>query len=144
MTSLACGRRCNIARGRLRDVRRIYQGLVASIQNGEHIAFFPEGTTAGQGVLLPFHANLFEAAIDAQVPIQPFALRYVNAKGDLHPNVDFVGEMTFAHSMIAILSGQKIAAHVVILPSIESRDVHRRELAQKTRNVIADALGLSV
>ncbi len=72
-----------IARGKQRDVRRIYQGLVTSIRAGERIAFFPEGTTVGQGTLLPFHANLFEAAIDA-VPVQPYALRYVDQDGRLH------------------------------------------------------------
>ncbi len=133
-----------IARGRLRDVRHIFQGLVVSIQNGERIAFFPEGTTAGQGILLPFHANLFEAAIDAQVPIQPYALRYVDAQGRLHPTVDFVGDMTFAQSLVAILTGQKITAHLISLPLIETGGAHRRELAQKAREAIADALGISV
>src|SRR5690606_21315559 len=52
-----------IARGRLRDVRRIYQGLVERLQVGEPVAFFPEGATSSQGSLQPFHANLFEAAI---------------------------------------------------------------------------------
>ena len=54
-----------IARGRQRDVRRIYAGLVQSIHAGERVSFFPEGTTASQGTVLPFHANLFEAAIEA-------------------------------------------------------------------------------
>ena len=52
-----------IARGRLRDVRRIYQQLVASLAAGERIAVFPEGTTAAQGELLPFHANLLLSLI---------------------------------------------------------------------------------
>ena len=38
-----------IARGRQRDVRRIFQRLVSSIHSGERIAFFPEGTTSAQG-----------------------------------------------------------------------------------------------
>src|SRR5690606_36823074 len=57
-----------IARGRLRDVRKIYEGAVRSLREGEHVAFFPEGTVSLQGSLLPFHANLFEAANEAQVP----------------------------------------------------------------------------
>jgi 1-acyl-sn-glycerol-3-phosphate acyltransferase len=52
-------------------VRRIYEGLVHQIHDGKRIAFFPEGTTAAQGTVLPFHANLFEAAIEAKVPVQP-------------------------------------------------------------------------
>ena len=68
-----------IARGKQREVRRVYEGLVTSIRAGERIAFFPEGTTAAQGTLLPFHPNLFEAAIEAGVPVQPYVLRYVDA-----------------------------------------------------------------
>jgi 1-acyl-sn-glycerol-3-phosphate acyltransferase len=130
-----------IARGRMRDVRRIFQDLVASIQNGEHVAFFPEGTTSSQGALLPFHANLFEAAIDAKVPIQPYALRYVDASGRLHPTVDFVGDMTFAQSMLAILRGSEITAHLIILPLIETTDAHRREIAVAAHDAITTALG---
>jgi len=129
-----------IARGRLRDVRRIFQDLVGSLQQGEHIAFFPEGTTAVQGEVLPFHANLFEAAIDARVPVQPCALRYVDVNGHFHPTVAFVGEMTFVQSIVAILSGQKIIAQLMILPPIETTEAHRRDLAVQARQSIVDAL----
>jgi 1-acyl-sn-glycerol-3-phosphate acyltransferase len=132
-----------IARGRLRDVRRIFQDLVVSLQRGEHIAFFPEGTTAAQGGLLPFHANLFEAAIDAQVPVLPCALRYVDTQGCLHPTVDFIGDMSFAESMIAILRGGRIIARLAVLPMIASAGAHRRELAEQARTAIGGALGTS-
>jgi len=130
-----------IARGRVRDVRRIFESLVVSIRAGEHVAFFPEGTTATQGTVLPFHANLFEAAIDAHVPVQPYALRYLDAAGGLHPTVDFVGDMTFAQSMIAILKGPPIIAQLNVLPVIGSEGAHRRELAGAARDAIARALG---
>jgi 1-acyl-sn-glycerol-3-phosphate acyltransferase len=130
-----------IARGRMRDVRRIFENLVASLRAGDHVAFFPEGTTASQGAILPFHANLFEAAIDAGVPIQPYALRYLDPQGRLHPNVDFVGDMSFAESMLAILRGEPILAQLIVLPLLESNGAHRRELAQAAHDAIAAALG---
>ncbi len=68
-----------IARGNRRDAAPHLQGPGAELQAGERVAFFPEGTTAAQGTVLPFHANLFEAAIDAGVPVQPYALRYLTA-----------------------------------------------------------------
>lgn len=130
-----------IARGRVRDVRRIFQDLVSSIRHGEHVAFFPEGTTSAQGSLLPFHANLFEAAIDAGVPIQPLALRYVDANGALAPHADFIGEMTFAESMMVILKAPRLTAELIVLPLIDSTGAHRRELAPVARTAIAEALG---
>jgi 1-acyl-sn-glycerol-3-phosphate acyltransferase len=105
------------------------------------VAFFPEGTTVGQGALLPFHSNLFEAAISAKVPIQPYALRYVDAKGQLHPAADFIGDMTFAESVIAILKAGKITAELILLPAIDTAGAHRRELAAAARHAIAAALG---
>jgi 1-acyl-sn-glycerol-3-phosphate acyltransferase len=107
------------------------------------VAFFPEGTTASQGELLPFHANLFEAAIDAGVPVQPLALRYVDAGGALHHSVDFIGEMTFAESIVAILSGPAVTARVAIMPAIDTVGAHRRELAEVAHGAVAAALGVA-
>lgn len=132
-----------ISRGRLRDVRRIYQGLVARLHDGEHVAFFPEGTTAPQGSLLPFHANLFEAAIEAKVPVQPYALRYVDRQGQWQRAVDFIGEMTFAQSLLAILRSTDITAELTLLPVITTTETsHRRELADAAHASIAQALGI--
>jgi 1-acyl-sn-glycerol-3-phosphate acyltransferase len=133
-----------IARGRQRDVRRIYENLVASIHAGERVAFFPEGTTIAQGTLGSFHANLFEAAIEAEAPIQPYAVRYLDAAGALCSEIDFIGDMTFAQSMIAILRVRKISAELMLLPTIETSGMHRRELAGSTRRSIAAALGYSL
>src|SRR3569832_2460276 len=88
-----------IARGRQRDVRRIYEGLVSSLLAGERVAFFPEGTTAPQGTFLPFHANLFEASNQPQQPTQPNPKRKQKHPGRPHVAADFVGEMTFAQSI---------------------------------------------
>ena len=129
-----------IARGRARDVRRIYEGLVKSIHYGERVAFFPEGTTAPQGTVLPFHANLFEAAIEAEVPVQPYAIRYVDADGSLHDAADFVGEMSFVESVIAIMNSGGMTAELVRLPPISTNGAHRRELSQAAHDAIASVL----
>ncbi len=132
-----------LARGKQREVRRIYEGLVHQMAEGKRIAFFPEGTTAAQGTILPFHANLFEAAIEARVPIQAFAIRYVDAKGALHHAVDFTGEMTFAESMNLILRGGKITAELRQLPLISTEGAHRRDVAQAARLAVARSLGIT-
>jgi 1-acyl-sn-glycerol-3-phosphate acyltransferase len=128
-----------ISRGRARDVRRIFKSLVESLRMGEHVAFFPEGTTAAQGTLLPFHANLFEAAIDAEVPVLPFALRYLDGRGGLHPAAEYIGDTTFIQSMVMILQGGGMQAELVMLPSIASVGAHRRELSLEAHAAIASA-----
>jgi 1-acyl-sn-glycerol-3-phosphate acyltransferase len=129
-----------IARGSRRDLRHTFKGIVTSLELGQRVAFFPEGTTAAQGELLTFHANLFEAAIDAGVMVQPYALEYLDRDGALHPAVDFVGDMSFATSIVAILSGGAVRARLVCLPAFDARGAHRRELAVGAREAVAQAL----
>ena len=129
-----------IARGSVRDVRRIFEDLVAALRNGEHVAFFPEGGTAKPGTLLPFHANLFEAAIDAGVPVQPFALQYLDGDGALHEAADFSGDISFVQSALAIIRARHVTAQLVMLPAIAVNGLQRRELAKLTREAIGDAL----
>ncbi|WP_295995520.1 1-acyl-sn-glycerol-3-phosphate acyltransferase [Rugamonas sp.] len=133
-----------ISRGSKRDLRHIFKGLVQRLQSGQRVGVFPEGTTSAQGGLLAFHANLFEAAIDAKVPVQPFALSYVDAAGRLHPSVDFIGDMTFAASLMAILGGPPVRARLVCLPAISTMGAHRREVAQAAQASVAGALGVSL
>ncbi|HEX7985231.1 MAG TPA: lysophospholipid acyltransferase family protein, partial [Duganella sp.] len=133
-----------ISRGNRRDLRHIFKGLVTTLERGERVAFFPEGTTSSQGRLLPFHANLFEAAIDAKVPVQPVALSYVDPSGASHPSVDFIGEMTFAESIIAILGGPPVKAKLTVLAPIDTTGAHRRELAEVTHKAVAEALGVNL
>ncbi|MET3133701.1 1-acyl-sn-glycerol-3-phosphate acyltransferase [Oxalobacteraceae bacterium GrIS 1.11] len=131
-----------IARGKRRDLRHLFKGLVDKLAAGERIAFFPEGTTSAQGQLLPFHANLFEAAIDAKVPVQAIALSYVDAQGKSHASVDFLGDMTFAQSMVLILCGPPVTARLVCLPPITTTGAHRREVALAAQTAVAAALGI--
>ncbi|TWI64217.1 1-acyl-sn-glycerol-3-phosphate acyltransferase [Pseudoduganella lurida] len=131
-----------IARGSRRDLRRAFEGLVTALKGGERVAFFPEGTTAPQGTLLPFHANLFQAAVDAKARVQPYAIRYIDSRRNLHPAVEFIGEMTFAQSVMAIMSGKPIHARVTILRSMKAENLNRREMAERSYQAIRQALGI--
>jgi 1-acyl-sn-glycerol-3-phosphate acyltransferase len=129
-----------ISRGSRRDLRHTFKGIVEQLQGGQRVAFFPEGTTAAQGSLLPFHANLFEAAIDAGVRLQPLALAYLDADGAFHPSVDFTGDATFASSMLAILAGPPVHARVSWLAPLEGAGAHRRDLSTAAYSTIGAAL----
>jgi 1-acyl-sn-glycerol-3-phosphate acyltransferase len=133
-----------LVRGNQRAVRHTYEGLVHQLSSNKRVAFFPEGTTGVQGELLNFHANLFEAAIEAQVAVQPYALRYVDEHGNLHSAVNFIGEMTLLESLLLILKTKNMTAELIQLPGISSEGAHRRELAVATRKVVAQGLGMAV
>jgi 1-acyl-sn-glycerol-3-phosphate acyltransferase len=130
-----------IARGNRRELRHIFKGIVDALGRRQRVAFFPEGTTAAQGAPLPFHANLFEAAIDARVPVQPHALAYLDADGGWHPAVDYTGDTTFVDSILRILGGAPIVARLASLAPIPAGEgTHRRELAQAAQDAISEAL----
>jgi 1-acyl-sn-glycerol-3-phosphate acyltransferase len=129
-----------IARGNRRELRHIFKGMVATLQSGQRVAFFPEGTTAPPGTVLPFHANLFEAAVDAGVPVQPFALRYLDGAGALHGAIDFSGDMGFADNMMQVLAGPPVRAVLTCLAPLAVAGAHRRDLAQASHDAIAAVL----
>jgi len=129
-----------IARGNRRELRHIFKGIVSVLEQGERVAFFPEGTVGQQGSVLPFHANLFEAAIDAKVALQPCALAYLDANGGWHRGVDYMGEVTFVDSLLTILKGAPVRARVACLAPIAGSGAHRRELAQAAQDAIQAAL----
>lgn len=68
-----------IERERRRDAVRVVHHMTDALRKGDLIAIFPEGTTSDGHALLPFHANLMQAAISADAPIQPAALRFADA-----------------------------------------------------------------
>lgn len=68
-----------IERESKRDAHRVVHHMAERLQLGEVLAVFPEGTT-GDGIRLkPFHANLLQAAISTNAPVQPMALRFRDA-----------------------------------------------------------------
>ena len=129
-----------IARGNRRELRHVFKGLVEVLQQGERVALFPEGTTGLQGGVLPVHANLFEAAIDAGVPVQPYALAYVDADGGLHPSIEYVGDTTFVDSLLRILQGPPVKARLACLAPLDSVGAHRRELALAAQEAVEAAV----
>ena len=69
-----------IQRGSRRDTQRTVQAMVQALQAGDRLAVFPEGTVGTGRELLPFHGNTLQAAIDADVAIQPVALTFVDTR----------------------------------------------------------------
>jgi 1-acyl-sn-glycerol-3-phosphate acyltransferase len=81
-----------IQREARRDTLRVVHYMADSLRAGDVLAIFPEGTTShGQGVL-PFHGNLLQSAIEANVPIQPVGLQYMSDGGQISLAPSYVGD----------------------------------------------------
>ncbi len=66
-----------IERSSNRDALRVVHQMAQALQQGHVLGVFPEGGTGDGQTLLPFHANLLQAAIAAEAPIQPVALQFL-------------------------------------------------------------------
>lgn len=139
---VASGGTLFIERERKRDALRVVHQIADALQQGDTIAMFPEGTT-GEGVaLLPFHANLLQAAISSGRPLQPIALRYADARTSPSRAVVWVGDDTLVQSLWRVVMADELAVRVVQLRIIDTHNRERRELAAKVQDEIAQVLGL--
>ena len=101
---------------------------------------FPEGTTADGRALLPFHANLLQAAVATGAPVQPVALRFSDATSRVSPAAEFVGDTTLAKACGGWRAGDGLGVHVTLLPPRATAHADRRALAQALRDDIAAVL----
>lgn len=102
-----------IERESRRDALRTVHRMVEALQAGDVLAVFPEGTTGEGHTVLPFHANLLQAAISAQAPVQPVALQFANAKDrTLSLAPCYVGDDTLLQSVWRTLRGGGLQAIV--------------------------------
>jgi len=69
-----------IERGSRNDAMRVVHQMADALCQGQVLAVFPEGVTGDGITVLPFHANLLQAAISAEAPIQPIALQFFDAQ----------------------------------------------------------------
>jgi len=132
-----------IERERKRDALRVVHQVAAALQAGESVAVFPEGTTGDGRALLPFHANLLQAAISSEIPVQPVALRYTEPGFDWSPAVSWLGAATLVHSVWAIACAREVQVQVTVLPARGTAHADRRALAQRLHDDIAQALQFS-
>ena len=129
-----------LQRGRSRDALRVVHQIAACLQAGGTVAIFPEGTTGAGVTLMPFHANLLEAAIVTDTPIQPLAIAYADARGPRSQAVAFVGETTLWQSLWAVVSADGLRAEVTWLDAVGTRHADRRALAARLQLSVEQAL----
>ena len=122
-----------LERERKRDALRVVHTVARALKDGDMVAVFPEGTTSDGRELLPFHANLLQAAIATRTPVQPVALRFSDSSHPVSRAVEFVGDTTLVQSLWRVARGNGVIARVALLAPRESHHVERRALAEALR-----------
>jgi 1-acyl-sn-glycerol-3-phosphate acyltransferase len=133
-----------LEREKKRDALRVVHAVAAALAGGEVVAIFPEGTTSTGHGLLPFHANLLQAAIATATPVQPVALRYSDATHAVSEAVEFIGDTGLFASLWRTSCGDGVRVRLTFLPPRASAGAERRALAAQLRADIAGALGVEL
>jgi 1-acyl-sn-glycerol-3-phosphate acyltransferase len=123
-----------IERESRRDAMRVVHHMAESLRAEQVLAVFPEGTTSDGRALLPFHANLLQAAISAAAPVQPVALSFVDKRtGRMSLAPSYVGDETLAGSLWRTLTAPPLVARVAFGEPEHARGRDRRAWAAALR-----------
>lgn len=127
-----------IERSRRKDALRVVRDMAQAMRDGDVVAVFPEGTTSDGQTLLPFHANLIQAAIAADAPVQPLALQFLDAhSGQPTQAPCYIGDDTLVASIWRTLCAPAITAVVHFGPTQTADGRDRRQWASDLREAVA-------
>jgi 1-acyl-sn-glycerol-3-phosphate acyltransferase len=127
-----------IERESRRDAMRVVHHMAERLREGDILAIFPEGTTSDGVSLLPFHANLFQAAITADAPVLPLALSFVDVATGLRSLAPcYIDDDTLLGSIWRTLTAPPLCAVVTFGEAQLAQGRDRRLWAADLRSVVA-------
>lgn len=126
-------------RGSNDSMQRVLERMTERLEEGRAVAAFPEGSTGPVGRVRVFHARIMQAAVAADVPVQPVALRYTR-DGQMCTEIAFRrGENFFANGL-RLLGAPPMRAEVIFLAPLDEREHGRKAMAVQARARIAAVL----
>ena len=126
-----------IERESRRDAMRVVHHMAEALARGEVVAAFPEGTTSDGTALLPFHANLIQAAIPTQTPVQPVGLRFIDAQSQQQSRAPcYINGEKLLNSLWRTLCAPRLAAVVTFGPPQTAGERNRRQFAADLRDMV--------
>ena len=127
-----------VERGSRRDAMRTVHQMTQALRDGDILAVFPEGTTGDGTSVLPFHANLIQAAISADAPVQPVALQLIDSRsGKPSRAVRYMGDDSLVRSIWRTVCARELRAVVAFGTPHCADGRDRRTWAQALRREIA-------
>ncbi len=128
-----------IDRRRLRRLPVTVADVATSLHNGQNVLVFPEGSTWCGRTQGRFYPAAFQAAIDAEAPVRPVALRYRLADGRPTTAAAFVGDDTLFASVLRVVATRGLTIEIESCAAAEGRGAARRSMAGATAAVILSA-----
>lgn len=118
--------------------------ITRTLQAGQSVLVFPEGTTSAGLTVLPFFPRLIGAAGAAGVPVVPVSIAYLREGEPCHI-APFIGNDEFHHHLLRLLSAPapevRVTWHPAIMPATGAS---ARELSDQVREIILEGLRQSL
>jgi len=114
-----------------RDKRSLIARVITTVSEAltkSHVVVFPEGTTSLGAEAKHFHSGLFQAAIDAEVPVQPIAIRYLH-NGQLDRTAAYIEKDNIIVTIWRLLERSYTDVHLVFTETLSSNAQTRQQLA---------------
>jgi 1-acyl-sn-glycerol-3-phosphate acyltransferase len=127
-----------IDRDRLRALPDTVARIAEVLRGGGAVAVFPEGSTWCGRAQGTFRRAVFQAALDADVPVQPVRLRYRISEGPHSTAPAFIGDDSLLASVWRVARSRGLVADVEVRDAI-APGTHgdRRALARAAQPVTA-------
>jgi 1-acyl-sn-glycerol-3-phosphate acyltransferase len=127
-------------RGSTESLSGVSGTMVARLREGLAVAVFPEGGIRPGNRVHTFHARIFQAAIDAEVPAQPVAL-LVTRDGVVTDALCERAQEGFFGCFLRVLGERGTQVEVMFLDPVRADGSGRRRMADTCRGQIMAALG---
>jgi 1-acyl-sn-glycerol-3-phosphate acyltransferase len=130
-------------RGSTDSLAVVMAKVVGRLKAGVPVGVFPEGGSGHGDRVGTFHARIFQTALDANVPVQPVALRY-GRDGRQDPGVPFGRNEGFFPNVLRVLGNPPMDAEIHFLEPVAATPDARRRMAEQSRERIVGLLGYDV
>jgi len=129
-----------VQRGNPRAAPKVVADMGERLRLPDRVAFFPEGTTTRGTDLLPLKHRLFQAAIDAEVPVQPLLLRYLNPDGSVNGRAPFVDNQHLIAQVIRLAGEPLVEVRLIAGAPLTSAGHDRASLRDAVERHLRDML----
>ncbi|MCW7947064.1 acyltransferase [Streptomyces hygroscopicus] len=126
-----------IDRDRLRALPDTVARIADGLRAGSAVVVFPEGSTWCGRAQGHFRRAVFQAALDAGVPVQPVRLHYRLAGGPASTAPAFVGSDSLLTSLWRVVSAHQLVAEIGVMPVLAPHaETDRRRLALAAQRAV--------
>ncbi|WP_460097013.1 lysophospholipid acyltransferase family protein [Pseudomonas sp. S3_C01] len=121
------------------DSQLIRKQMSRHLEQAHPLLMFPEGTTTDGRTLRTFHGRLLSAAIDADVALQPVAIRYLR-NGEPDSLAPFIGDDDLLSHLMRLFANDRGEVEIHLLEPIACHGQERAALAFQAQQAVHRAL----